>query len=77
MCLAIPGIIEEIFLQDNVKMAKVNFQGIKRNICLAYLDDVGVDDFVLVHVGFALKRLTKEDFTIANKLISIDNEFND
>ena len=76
MCLAIPGIVEEIYIQDAITMAKVNFQGIKRSVCLAYLTDINIGDYVLVHVGFALKKLSHIDFINANKLINVDSELN-
>jgi hydrogenase expression/formation protein HypC len=57
MCLAIPGVIESIFQQDDLLMAKVNFGGVRRNICLTYVPQAQVGQYVLVHVGFALSLI--------------------
>ncbi len=54
MCLAVPGRIIEIRSDRQTLMATVDFDGIRKDVCLAYLPDAAVDDYVLVHVGFAL-----------------------
>ena len=57
MCLAIPGRIESITGSDADilnKRGKVNFGGIHKEVCLAYVPEAKVDDYVIVHVGFAL-----------------------
>lgn len=62
MCLAVPGKVEEIYEGDNLlKMAKVNFGGVKKDICIAWIPDVKVGDYVLVHVGFALNKINEEE----------------
>ena len=55
MCLAIPGQIVESFEKDGMKMARVRFGGIVRQACLEYVPDAAPGDYVLVHVGFAIK----------------------
>jgi hydrogenase expression/formation protein HypC len=56
MCLAVPGKIislqEEEFL--GLLRGKVDFGGIRKDICLAYTPEAKIGDYVLVHVGFAL-----------------------
>ena len=42
-------------------MGKVEFGGITKDICLAYMPDVEVGDYVLVHVGFAISKLDEEE----------------
>ncbi|MBU0561659.1 MAG: HypC/HybG/HupF family hydrogenase formation chaperone [Bacteroidetes bacterium] len=62
MCLAVPGKI--IFINQDSKelrMAKVDFAGVKKDICLEWLPDSKVGDYVLVHVGFALNKIDEED----------------
>ena len=56
MCLAIPGKIISIDSSDNPMsiMARVDFGGIVKNICLAYVPEAKVGEYVVVHVGFAL-----------------------
>ena len=62
MCLAIPGKVVEI-QQDaaGVRMAKANFGGIVKQVCLEYTPDVNCGDYVLVHVGFALQKVDEAD----------------
>jgi hydrogenase expression/formation protein HypC len=57
MCLGIPGEIESISERDGVRMGKVRFAGVSRDVCLACVPDAAVGDYVLVHVGFAISRL--------------------
>jgi len=62
MCLAIPGKIESIRGDDPLtRMGKVNFGGILKEACLAYVPEAKVGDYVIVHVGFALSRLDEEE----------------
>jgi hydrogenase expression/formation protein HypC len=61
MCLAIPGILDSVFERDGLKMSKVNFDGIKRIVCLEYTPNAKVGDYVLVHVGFALSIIDEEE----------------
>jgi hydrogenase expression/formation protein HypC len=57
MCLAIPGQVTEIYPDSGVLMGKVNFGGITKNVCLAYVPEIAVGDYTIVHVGFALNRI--------------------
>jgi hydrogenase expression/formation protein HypC len=57
MCLAVPGRVQEIMEQSGIRMGKVNFSGIVKNVCLAYLPDIAVGDYAIVHVGFAISKL--------------------
>ena len=57
MCLAVPGRIVEIHDDRGVPMATIDFDGIRKEVCLAYLPDAGVGDYALVHVGFAISTL--------------------
>lgn len=58
MCLAIPACVEELIDGNN---AIVNLGGVRKEISLTLLDDVGVGDYVIVHVGFALQKLDPEE----------------
>ena len=58
MCLAIPARVETIEPGD---MAVVSIEKVRKRISTALLDDVAVGDFVLVHVGYALHRLSEEE----------------
>jgi hydrogenase expression/formation protein HypC len=57
MCLAVPGQVESIRDENGVRMGRVNFGGVVKDVCLAYLPDVAVGDYTIVHVGFALSRI--------------------
>ncbi len=61
MCLAIPGKIVEIYQRDELPMAKVDFGGVRKEICLAYTPEAAVGEYVLVHVGFALSRIDQQE----------------
>ena len=60
MCLAIPGKIIEIVDIDN-HIAKVDVGGVKRNVNIGMLDDAGVGDYVLIHVGFAMSIVDEKE----------------
>ncbi len=61
MCLAVPGRIVAI-TQDvgGIRMAQLDFGGIQKQACLAYVPEAGVGDYVIVHVGFALSVIDEE-----------------
>ena len=61
MCLAVPGKIVEIFQSDGLKMAKVDFGGVTRQACLEYVPDAQVGEYTVIHVGFAISRLSEKD----------------
>lgn len=69
MCLSIPSKVVEIF-EDN--MATVDTMGVRRKVTLDLISEkVEVGDFVLIHVGFAMNKIDKED---AQESIAIYNE---
>ena len=57
MCLAIPGQVLSIDETGGIRMGKVDFGGIVKDVCLAYLPELAVGDYTVVHVGFAITRL--------------------
>ena len=61
MCLAIPGRILEISMADGVRVGRVEFGGIVRQACLDFVPDAGVGDYVMVHVGFAISRVDRQE----------------
>ena len=60
MCLAVPGRIVETRDERGTKMATIDFDGIRKDICLAYLPDIDVGDYAIVHVGFAISKIDEE-----------------
>ncbi len=57
MCLAVPGRIDSIYEDQGTRMGKVNFGGVVKEVCLAYLPEAVVGDYTIVHVGFAISRI--------------------
>jgi hydrogenase expression/formation protein HypC len=57
MCLAVPGRVMSITRVDDVVMAHVDFGGVTKQVCMAYVPDAVVGEYVIVHVGFAIQRL--------------------
>ncbi|MEX2548743.1 MAG: HypC/HybG/HupF family hydrogenase formation chaperone [Nitriliruptoraceae bacterium] len=57
MCLGVPGRIVEIHDDRGTAMASIDFGGISKEVCLAYLPEAEVGDYALVHVGFAITRI--------------------
>lgn len=62
MCLAVPGqVIQLDESNPDLKMAKVSFGGIHKDVCVEFLPDVKLGDYVLVHVGFALNKIDEKE----------------
>jgi len=78
MCLGIPGKITEIYEKDSLKMAKIDFGGIVKEVCLAYTPEAKVGNYALIHVGFAISLMDEEEAQETLKLIrevaDFDNE---
>ena len=69
MCLAIPGKVIETLESDGMKMAKVSFSGMVKQVCLEYTPDAVPGDYVLVHVGFALSKVDQAEAERTYKLL--------
>ena len=67
MCLGIPGRVIEVYGTDPI-MGRVDFDGIVKEVCLAYLPEIEVGDYTIVHVGFAIQRL---DETSAHETLAL------
>lgn len=61
MCLAVPGEIVTLHERDGLRFARVQFGGMVREVCLEYQPTASVGDFVLVHVGFAIATVNREE----------------
>jgi len=62
MCLAIPGQILSVAGTDPLtRMGKVSFGGIVKEVCLAYVPEATVGDYVVVHVGFAISQVDEQE----------------
>ena len=68
MCLAIPGQVVE-FVDQELRLAKVEIAGVRRTANLGLLDDVEPGDWVLVHVGFALSKIDEHEAQATLRLL--------
>ena len=74
MCLGVPGKIVEIFEQEGLKMARVDFGGVTRETCLEYVPEAKVGEYCIIHVGFALNLLSEEE---AQETLALLREISD
>jgi len=79
MCLGIPGKIIEIYEQAGLKMGRVDFGGVVKEACLAYVPQAQVGDYTIVHVGFALNVIDEEEaqktLELFEQIGALDEEF--
>ncbi|MCX7609444.1 MAG: HypC/HybG/HupF family hydrogenase formation chaperone [Anaerolineales bacterium] len=69
MCLGIPAKILEIYDKTGLRMAKVDFGGVSKEVCLEYVPEAQVGDYCLIHVGFAISLMDEEEAQETLKLI--------
>ncbi|GAB91401.1 HypC/HybG/HupF family hydrogenase formation chaperone [Gordonia rhizosphera] len=60
MCLAVPGRIVSIDGDGDPIMSVVDFGGLRKDVCLQFIPDAAIGEYVMVHVGFAIQRLDEE-----------------
>jgi hydrogenase expression/formation protein HypC len=60
MCLGVPGKVLETYEIHETLMGKVDFGGIIKEVCLAYVPDIQVGEYTIIHVGFAITRLDEQ-----------------
>ncbi|HLV44770.1 MAG TPA: HypC/HybG/HupF family hydrogenase formation chaperone [Aggregatilineales bacterium] len=61
MCLGVPGKITEVYERDGLRMGRVDFGGVTKEACLAYVPEAQVGDYTLIHVGFALNIIDEQE----------------
>ena len=62
MCLGVPGKVLETWDDETgMKMGRVSFGGIVKEVCLATTPEAEIDDYVVVHVGFAISVIDEEE----------------
>ena len=78
MCLGVPGKVNEIYEVNGLKMGKVDFGGVKREVCLEYVPEVEIGQYVIVHVGFAINMMSDEEaeetLALLREIIDIGEE---
>lgn len=77
MCLGIPGRIVELHETQGLPMGVVDFGGVRREVCLAYVaDQVNVGDYAIVHVGFAISKVDEAEaqrtFAVLREMSQLD-----
>jgi hydrogenase expression/formation protein HypC len=61
MCLGIPGKVIEIYQTGDMKMGKVDFGGVIKEACLEFIPDIQLGEYTIIHVGFGISKLDKEE----------------
>jgi hydrogenase expression/formation protein HypC len=78
MCLGIPGKVVEIYETNGTRMGKVDFSGIQKEVCLAYLPEIEIGDYTIIHVGFAITQLDEasalETLALFNEMGMLEEE---
>jgi hydrogenase expression/formation protein HypC len=78
MCLGIPGKLTEIYGSEGLQMGMVDFGGVRREVCLAYVTgEVEAGDYVIVHVGFAISKVDEEEARRTFKLLEEISELDE
>ncbi|WP_034421888.1 HypC/HybG/HupF family hydrogenase formation chaperone [Candidatus Entotheonella palauensis] len=82
MCLAVPGKILSLVSDDPImRTGRVSFGGIVKEVNLAYTPEAGVDDYVIVHVGFAISTVDEQEaarvFAYLSELETLGEELSD
>lgn len=78
MCLGVPGKIIATYESGGLRMAKIDFGGVVREACLAYVPEAGVGDYTVIHVGFAISKLSEQEaqetLALLQEIIDLEEE---
>jgi hydrogenase expression/formation protein HypC len=78
MCLGVPGKVIEIYEANGTRMGLVDFGGIRKEACLAYVPEVEIGDYTIIHVGFAITQLdeasAQETLALLQELGTLEEE---
>jgi len=78
MCLGVPGKIIDIYELNGLMMGKIDFGGVIREACLAYVPEAQIGDYTVIHVGFALHLISEEEanetLELLRQISEIDSE---
>lgn len=61
MCLAIPGRLDSLDTSGVFPVGVADFGGVRKEVCLAFVPEAAIGDYVLVHVGFAISRIDEAE----------------
>jgi hydrogenase expression/formation protein HypC len=80
MCLGVPGKIIEIYEANGLQMGRVDFGGVVRECCLAYIPEATIGDYTVIHVGFALHIISEQEaqetLAMLRQIADLDQELN-
>ncbi len=78
MCLGVPGKVVDIYDAEGVLMGRADFGGLQKEVCLAYIPDIALGDYVIVHVGFAITKLdeasAQETLALLRQMAALEEE---
>jgi hydrogenase expression/formation protein HypC len=81
MCLAVPGQIVDETDIGGIRVGRVQFGGVVRDAYLDYVPDAGPGDYVMVHVGFAISKVDREEaqrtFALLKQIGALKEELGD
>ncbi|HVQ94996.1 MAG TPA: HypC/HybG/HupF family hydrogenase formation chaperone [Mycobacteriales bacterium] len=61
MCLGIPGRVLDLDESGGLPIGTVDFGGVRKQVCLAYVPQIRVGEYVIVHVGFAISQVDEAE----------------
>lgn len=74
MCLAIPGKVVEVYEENGLKMGRIDYAGSVSKACLAYVPEIEIGQYTVVHAGFALSVIDEDE---ARKSLEVWQELSD
>jgi hydrogenase expression/formation protein HypC len=78
MCLGVPGKIIEIYESGGLRMGKIDFGGVVREACLAYVPEAQIGNYTVIHVGFAISLLgeqeAQETLELLREIANVEDE---
>ena len=72
MCLGVPGRIIALYENSGLAMGKVDFGGVTKEVCLAYVPEAALGNYVVIHAGFAISLLDEEEAVGTLELLKQD-----
>ena len=69
MCLGVPGKITDIYEADGLRMGCIDFCGTQREACLAYVPEITIGEYTVIHVGFAISQISEEEAMLSLETI--------
>ncbi len=70
MCLGVPGKVVDITRHEvGIQMGRVQFGGIQKEVCLSFLPDIQLGDYVIVHAGFAISQVDEAEAAMTLELL--------